>query len=617
MSYLNTLRLHFAGQFQCNVSTVNNDPGHYDNSIFQPSYQTLQGKMPNGWFNPQGDAAFRLLGCTVTGARTPAGAVASSDPVTGYIVADSDDRVPAKMVDLDPEQQMVSEIWGLQVRIADRAGNTLMRGQFEPAPFLDIWDRATGGGGGDTTAGAMYQSVLTGLVWGDVSASPFLTKLKSAADASGMLSIKINVDGMNLQFTDPNFMCGRIAGTIGPAPAGEPHQLVIGRQFMATGEVNDNVIFFVPVGGINFFAAVVDKAASCVLLDLGNALTTSTPGGPIIDIGDLTLQVSNAGTMTPLGTIPAQGANGYVGNANWYNETAGVVSLPLTSDQLKLVDVNPLALTGNTDIAITEWSNAAFVRADRFVYRMSPGDAVKIPVYAMQYGRPLAGASIAFTFDPSQLQGGNASIFVATPPPVAVPATALQFNATATTDHNGIALLAVSGTDPGSPRLFDNGAYGIDGQVYGIRPAFADSTMNAGPIDQWNFVSFLLWSSFKSGNPVTWTDLQPVFEQYANLYPVMIRFLNLADYDQVKANAGLLSLAFGLDVSDPNSMPVTRDLSPAKRQAILAWLNNPLPGPVALRATRAAAARPAPTGPVPPPGGKAAAAARRLILQKH
>jgi len=138
------------------------------------------------------------------------------------------------------------------------------------------------------------------------------------------------------------------------------------------------------------------------------------------------------------------------------------------------------------------------------------------------------------------------------------------------------------------------------------------------PINQWNFVSFLLWSSFKPGNPVTWTDLQPVFEQYANLYPVMIRFLNLADYDQVKANAGLLSLAFGLDVSDPNSMPVTRDLSPAKRQAILAWLQNPLPGTVALRAARAVPAdRPAPTGPVLPPGGKAAAAARRLILQKH
>jgi hypothetical protein len=628
MSYLNTLRLHFAGQFQCNVSTVNNDPGHYDNAIFQPSYQTLQGpnfNPPNGWFNPQGDAAFRLLGCTVTGAWTPAGAVPSSDPVTGYIVADADDRVPAKMVDLDPEQQLVSEIWGLEVRIADQAGNTMMRGQFEPAAFLDIWDRATGSSGGDTIAGAMYQSVLTGLVWGDVSASPFLTKLKSAAKASGMLSIKLNVDGMNLQFTDPNFMCGRITGTIGPAAADEPHHLVIGRQFMAAASSNPNVNFFAPAGGINFFPAVVDMAASCVLLDLGNALTTSTPGGPVNDIGDLTLQAYDplttpgnpVGTMTPLGTIPAQGANGYAGNASWYNQTAGIVSLPLTADQLKLVEVSPLALSGNTDIAITEWPNAAFVRADRFVYRMSPGDAVKIPVYATQFGRPLAGASIAFTFDPGQLQGQNASIFVAPPPPVAVPATALQFNATATTDQNGIALLAVSGTDPGSPRLFDKSAYGIDGQVYGIRPAFADSAMNTGPIDQWNFVSFLLWSSFKPGNPVTWSDLQPVFEQYANLYPVMVRFLNLADYNQVNANADLLSLAFGLDISDPNSMPVTRDLSPAKRQAILAWLQNPLPGPVALRAARVAAVRAAPSGPVLPPGGKAAAAARRLILQKH
>ena len=55
MSYLNALRLHFAGQFQANPSTVNNDPGHFDNATFQPSYQKLQGPNfdpPNGWFNP-------------------------------------------------------------------------------------------------------------------------------------------------------------------------------------------------------------------------------------------------------------------------------------------------------------------------------------------------------------------------------------------------------------------------------------------------------------------------------------------------------------------------------------------------------------------------------------
>jgi hypothetical protein len=31
--------------------------------------------------------------------------------------------MPAKMVDLDSEQQMVSQIWGLQIRVCDAEGN--------------------------------------------------------------------------------------------------------------------------------------------------------------------------------------------------------------------------------------------------------------------------------------------------------------------------------------------------------------------------------------------------------------------------------------------------------------------------------------------------------------
>ena len=61
MSYLSPLRLHFAGRFQANVSTVNNDPGHFDNDAFRAAYQAMEtATTPNGWFNPQGDAAFRL-----------------------------------------------------------------------------------------------------------------------------------------------------------------------------------------------------------------------------------------------------------------------------------------------------------------------------------------------------------------------------------------------------------------------------------------------------------------------------------------------------------------------------------------------------------------------------
>src|ERR1700761_6085117 len=184
MSYLNALRLHFAGQFQANVSTVNNDPSHFDNAAFVPSDQEMQGpnfNPPNGWFNPQGDAAFRLLGCKITSAWTADGKVHTNDPVLACLVADGDTNVCGKLVDLDSQQQLVSEIWGLQVRITDPAGETLLRGDYEPAAFMDIWDRATGGSSGDVGAGATYQSILKNLTWGNVAPYPLLAKLRDAA----------------------------------------------------------------------------------------------------------------------------------------------------------------------------------------------------------------------------------------------------------------------------------------------------------------------------------------------------------------------------------------------------------------------------------------------------
>lgn len=641
MSYLSTLRLHFAGKFQANVSTVNNDPGHFDNATFLSSYQAMQGNSmqpPNGWFNPQGDAAWRFLGCVVTAAWMPAGAVPTSDPVLQCIVADSDGQAPAKLVDLDSEQQLVSEIWGLQVRIADASGNTLVRGDFEPAAFIDIWDRAIGeASGGDVDAGAMYQSVLTNLQWGNVTSSPFLVALQAAA-ADGLLSIKFNVDALNMDFTSPQFMCGRIVGTIGPATATEPQHMVIGRQFMASPmspPPNPPPNFFLPQGGLNYCTAVVDSSASCILLDLGNALSTSAATGHLNDLGDLAVGVylpiatpgNPAGTVTVLGTIPSQGSGGYASDLTWYGRTAGIVVLPLTSEQLQVVAASQLLITGGGTTSISEWSSGAYVRADCFVYRMSPGDTASVSVYATQRGQPLAGAIVGFAADPSQLQpNADEFPFVTTSPvviPVATPTSALTFNATAVTNNAGLAVLTINASDPGTPRYFNNGQdYGLDGQVYGIRPSLIDPqysgpASNPNPVNQWDFVSILLWSSFTPGNPVTWNDLQPIFQQYANLYPVMNRFLNLADYDAVVTNASLLLLAFGLDPNNPNAMPVTRDLSPAKRNAILGWLNNPLPGPSPV--VKAAASQKAASSSGAPgasaKGGKAAAAARRLVLQ--
>src|SRR5438094_673098 len=128
MSYLNLLRLHFAGRFQAAPSTVNNDTTHYSNATFRPEYQQPQAPgHPNGWWNPRGDADWRLIGCKVTAAwRADGSPTADDDPVRSCWIADSDRRVAAKLVDLDPQQQLVSEIWGLEVRICQADGTTLL-----------------------------------------------------------------------------------------------------------------------------------------------------------------------------------------------------------------------------------------------------------------------------------------------------------------------------------------------------------------------------------------------------------------------------------------------------------------------------------------------------------
>lgn len=671
MSYLNALRLHFAGRFQANVSTVNNDPGHFDNASFLPRYQQMQtATAANGWFNPQGDAVWRLLGCRVTSAWTPDGEVAA-DPVLAGIVADSDCRAPAKLVDLDPEQQLVSQIWGLQVRIADSHGNTLLCGEFEPAAFTDIWDRATASAGGDTIAGAMYQSVLSGLVWGDVSLSPFLTQLKAAA-GDGLLSIKFNVDSFNLNFRSPDFMTGRIVGTIGPASAAEPKHLLLGRQFMATSDAYSlpPPNFFRPNGNINFCTGVYDLVAGLVYLDLGNALPTGV-GDSLLDLGDLALQVFDptTGVSVTLATIPSQGRTGYSSDPQWYARTAGVVVLFVPEKYRRAALLLPLCIVGALG-RINESESGTFVRADSYVFRASPQDTIAIDVYAMQFGQPMATTVIAFSADSSQLQPSN-QINPNQVPPVAVPLTAIGFAEsttvlTATTDTNGKATLTLTLGDPGTPRYFNNGAdYGIDGQVYGVRPSFQDADDNAA-VNPWNFVSILLWSGYTQPAAPTWTDVQPIFQQYANLYPVMLRFLDMGNEASVTAHADLLTLAFGLNAADPNAMPVTRDLSPAKRATILAWLaqqqrqRGHVPPPihtttavtepavaaaddvkpersardlaasataapaVAAPVAKVAVASPPPgaslelesTAALPPRGGKAEAAARRQILQK-
>ncbi|MGH2841168.1 MAG: hypothetical protein ACRDKY_10150, partial [Solirubrobacteraceae bacterium] len=554
MTYLGALRLHFHGQFQATVSTVNNTASNFDNAA--------TSRDP-GW-NPGGDADWRLLGCEITSAMMPDGsAAAADDPVLSCLVADSDRKVPGKLVDLDPEQQMCSMIFGLEVRVCDAEGRTLVIGRFEPAAFTELWGRAEDtAGGDDPPLGAFYQSVITDLQWSDRAASSqMLSALRSAA-TDGLLSMKFNVDGYDWTAGSPTFGRGRIAGTIGVATGDEPRHFVAGRHFLPSGNRN----------ALNNCVAVVDEELGKVFLDLGNALPTRTIGGAIANIG--TLKLARGGTE--IGEIA------YL-RAGWYEQTAGVVALPadrrLSDAELAAIAGGPLSVEVSASSGpiggIDEAPGGVYARADQFVFRLDPGGTAPVKVFATRFGKPHAGAQVRSRPDPSRLQAGPGD------PPVATPASALSFDADVVAGPDGVAAVPIAASDPGNPRGF------IEGQVYGVRPALTE-TVGPGstyPRTPWNVVSLLVHGTFEADDPPTWSgSLQPVFQQYSNLYPVMGRFLDLSSYDSICENRHLLLLAFGLPIDDPNSMPVTRDLSASAREAILRWLTdagpdgNPLRG---------------------------------------
>lgn len=671
VSYLNPLRMHFSGSFEAAVSTVNNDPVHYDNARFKPSYAEPQtGTEPgelNGSFNPDGSGNWKLHGCVVTSAFLADGSPAPrTDPVLQCLIGDADRRAAAKLVDLDPEQQLVSEIFGLELRIATTDGETLMRGEFESAAFMDLWDRGPDGGtAGDLAAGAMYQSVLTHLKWGDTSGSPFLRALRDAARvpsaSRGRLSVKFNVDGFS-KAPGARFMMGRMVGTIGPASPDEPSHFVAGRQFMALPGP-DAAAFFAPAGGVNFCVAAVDRATRRVYLDLGNALPTATPGGPMSGLGDLALcPAPSAMAPVPAGTPPVGAPRSigvlsaaYYTDSAWYPATAGVAVFPpgrpLTDDELAAVDAGPLSLVatapgGQPTVVVSEPAGGLFVRADQFVFRLNPGQAGTADLYATRFGQPYADAGVITVPVPGQLQP-DSPLAPGQAPPAAVPAGAVRYPVRVVTDARGRVRLRMSTGDPGRPRDY------IDGQVYALCPVLEDTIAAPGdpyPYNQWNFISLRLWSGFTPAEPPTWYgDIEAVLRQYANLYPVMRDFLDLGDYESVCAHAKRLAFSFGLDIDDPDSMPVTRDLSAAKRKTILRWLGEPgedgkpllgepprAAGP-APGSTPPASAVPATTGPantgpantgpantgpalggqIPPHhGGKASAASRRPAARR-
>jgi len=194
MSYLSFPRIHFSGQFKAYPATINNFASNYKPSIY-PNIEKVQLV-----WAPKGTGEITPVGCTVTMVEYEDGSSAISpdeDPIIGqpFFAIQNPNFIAGALVDLDPDQQGVSEIWGMKIQIGGE--DAYIRGDFAPAAFNSVWANAKLPNPPQSSASSSvtYQSVLTGLETNGLENSRFLDYF--AQNPASKLSINFKIDAHN------------------------------------------------------------------------------------------------------------------------------------------------------------------------------------------------------------------------------------------------------------------------------------------------------------------------------------------------------------------------------------------------------------------------------------
>ena len=408
---------------------------------------------------------------------------------------------------------------------------------------------------------------------GGCSVPPFAVRTLESGDLLRIqgqnlacLSIKFIVDGFDDEFTSSNFTLGRVVGAIGAYSPGEPHHFVAALCLSPLPTAPS----VPPIPALPLNAAYAEIDGDLLSIDLGNSLLTQSVGGPLADLQQL------CAALLPTSQSPVLLEEVDYTSANWYTTTAGIVTIRLTAEQQRLAATTPLGIVqvgpqGATPV-LSEAPNGLFIRADEYVFRLNPGDRTSTTIFATTFGKRQGNQKITLGYDPSSMQGQSDQGPVPGPQRVGVPESAFRFSLQINTGDDGIAVLPIEASDPGNPREY------IHGQVYGVTYAAGPTAPPLGSVQNGSqMLSALVWSKYDIPDHPTWLrDVQPILGQYANLYPVMKPIVDLGDYSSVVSRRPILRNVFESPMTDPNYMPVTRDLSAAKREMLCRWLERPL-----------------------------------------
>ncbi len=669
MSYFDYPRLHFSGKFKASPSTINNTPNNYDPLVY-PTPDELQNV--ELYWNPKGDGGFEFSECVVTqvdyadgtSATTPAEDSMIGQPVE--CVKNPEFPLGAALVDLDPMQQNVSEIWAMTVQIG---GANNLTGKFAAISFYAIWGQAQGANAPRSSASGsgVYQSTLMSLqLNGSSGNSRFLQHFEKNPGTDLSLNFNLNTHNNNppiWRFNADTFAAMRYEEPVVPEPVLEkiaPMQTLVQnlgpdwqtssnsprgdvptqdfvlfmlQQYLTTAEYNANIetimaktqqpytgsttedflygltcgtagpaceaepTFFVanrmmnPVQGSPAYFApfVLSNGGKTICLNLGNSLPTELPGQTpwASKLGQMWLVAFPIGEEASTENAKRIAQIPY--GAELMKQSAGFFTADLGSDHSAI----PLGLLsvfedGNPEsILLAEDQNGYYLRADQFVFRMNPGipttpenprgETATVEIHALKFGQPVDdGTGITLSLMNSfEAQKYTAATLGTSGTNglenLSIPPDALKVNnqphqpgSSYTVDaktKGGVAAFDLSCTAPGNPRRY------VDGQIYLLNYSFTDSDISGTYTQDANdLISIQVYDELAEDSGVD------ILGKFGRLYAIMNFLTDEEKISQIDLR-NMIKLLLEKPFGELQHMPVTRDISDAARDKVIAWIN--------------------------------------------
>ena len=621
-SYIDVPRINFAGFFHADIPTGNLNVSNYAYAAGYTEYEFAPR------WNVQGTGDFSLINCTVRSVTYTNGSTSVRDSVVGSRVVVNKGLPSAKLTGLHFVDKMLgfSTLYGMELALMK--GNTsLFKGtSAEPLNLdQDSWTNvpcAPRSGYSIHWRISVHSSGrLKDVTWFDHGSQNEVLQQMQAV--GGDLSVALTLYnqcpvkvGLKTSPYEESLECeniGYLVGTIGVigSKLGPPVDSSMGgNRIMTFSGVEQPLIAWpqqdpcsnpqLAQGMLLMYKAPfsVDMSNKMVRVAFSNAFSKNIDGFSLRDFGsDLILavlddQLSCVHVLVD-GTIPYR-------KAGWFENSAGMFDASLTDKELELVKDKPLVVVrlvpAVENKSATEYppctkqsgkspryqlmlkESPYYVRPlGYYGYYMEAGDTINMSFYVTYFGQPSADTTVIVN-QTCPAEG------VATRDGVA----ALQQEVM--TDSQGIANFSFAAK---SYKHFPQ--CGLDRQsyafIYKVKEDWSNCFVGVLAADEEapssfyqtciNELGFLLWrdDSKKYKPPYSWQDhVGPIFSQYDILYPVMRALLNLSNFTDVTQARNLRLIRYGmkLDSNHPSYMPVTRDLSPTKRAAIIEWLGDPL-----------------------------------------